>query len=60
MSVAWRVGGFAMRPGGRLFSHSQSAAAPLTAEQMAEKIRAQKREQKKTPAQEVSLLVIDG
>ncbi|XP_015284888.1 PREDICTED: RNA pseudouridylate synthase domain-containing protein 4 [Gekko japonicus] len=52
-SVAWRVGGFAVKPGGRLFSHSQSAAAPLTAEQLAEKIRAQKREQEKKPAREV-------
>ncbi|XP_060106677.1 pseudouridylate synthase RPUSD4, mitochondrial [Heteronotia binoei] len=48
-SNAWRFGSFAMKPGSRLFSHSQSAAAPLTAEQLAEKIRAQKREKEKTP-----------
>nr|XP_056716856.1 pseudouridylate synthase RPUSD4, mitochondrial [Euleptes europaea] len=51
--VALRVGRFAVKPGGRLFSHSPSAAAALTAEQLAEKIRAQKRERLKTPKVEV-------
>ncbi|XP_054853845.1 pseudouridylate synthase RPUSD4, mitochondrial [Eublepharis macularius] len=40
---------FAVRAGGRrLLSQSQSAAAALTAEQLAEKVRAQKRERQKT------------
>ncbi|XP_077163260.1 pseudouridylate synthase RPUSD4, mitochondrial [Paroedura picta] len=51
-NIAWRVGCFAVKPGGRrLFSQGRGAAAPLTAEQLAEKIRAQNREQKKPPVQ---------
>ncbi|XP_048368983.1 pseudouridylate synthase RPUSD4, mitochondrial [Sphaerodactylus townsendi] len=50
-SAVCRLGSFAVKPGGRLFSQSQSVAAACTAEQLAEKIRAQK--QQKTPKQEV-------
>ncbi|XP_061448325.1 pseudouridylate synthase RPUSD4, mitochondrial [Rhineura floridana] len=39
--------GLAVKAGQRSFSHSQSAAAPLNAQQLAEKIRAEKQEQKK-------------
>ncbi|XP_034995994.2 pseudouridylate synthase RPUSD4, mitochondrial [Zootoca vivipara] len=40
-----------LRAGRRAFSHSQGAAAPLTAQQLAEKIRAEKQEQEKKPAE---------
>lgn len=47
---------FVLKAGRRAFSHSQGAAAPLSAQQLAEKIRAEKQEQKKKQA-EVSPLV---